>query len=219
MVTRNAFLVLQLAGGSLAAAVGITLVAWGVAEYLLTTRSLLIPVATGLAVIALTEYVWARARRGGPPEARHAVARVALLAIETFVAVSAIEGGVALFRGAFDQVVSVGWLSGTPFRDYAVPAQVLVVVVGGSALLAAATVFLYREWALLASALAGFLLVGFLLVEAAILDTRVGAVLPTVLAMQLLYFVPGVAIFGLAALLWKWEYRHQHRRGVAALQT
>ncbi len=36
-------------------------------------------------------------------------------------------------------------MAGTPFSDYTIPGLVLVIVVGGSALLAAATVFIHDE--------------------------------------------------------------------------
>jgi len=141
---------------------------------------------------------------------KHKVIRIALFVIEAFIGLSAIQGGIALLRGAFDQVVPVAWLAGTPFSDYTIPALVLVIVVGGSALLAAATVFIHREWAVLVSVLAGLLMVGYLVVEVVSLDSKVGNVLPSVLVPQLLYFVLGLAVFGLAGSLWMREYRSQH---------
>jgi hypothetical protein len=136
---------------------------------------------------------------------KHELARLAVFIPSTFIAVSALQGGTALLRGLFDDVVSVDWLVGTPFRDYAFPALVLVIVVGGSALLGAATVFIHRRWALLPSALVGLIMVSYLLVEAFTLDGKVGSVLPTVLVMQLAYFVPALAIVALAGWRWKAE--------------
>ena len=141
---------------------------------------------------------------------KHKVIRIALFVIEPFIGLSAIQGGIALLRGAFDQWVPVAWLAGTPFSDYTIPGLVLVIVVGGSALLAAATVFIHREWAVLVSVLAGLLMVGYLVVEVVSLDSKVGNVLPSVLVPQLLYFVLGLAVFGLAGSLWMREYRSQH---------
>ncbi len=141
---------------------------------------------------------------------KHKVIRIALFVIEAFIGLSAIQGGIALLRGAFDQWVPVAWLAGTPFSDYTIPGLVLVIVVGGSALLAAATVFIHREWAVLVSVLAGLLMVGYLVVEVVSLDSKVGNVLPSVLVPQLLYFVLGLAVFGLAGSLWMREYRSQH---------
>src|SRR6266487_2208054 len=141
---------------------------------------------------------------------KHKVIRIALFVIEAFIGLSAIQGGIALLRGAFDQWVPVAWLAGTPFSDYTIPGLVLVIVVGGSALLAAATVFIHREWAVLVSVLAGLLMVGYLVVEVVSLDSKVGNVLPMMLVPQLLYFVLGLAVFGLAGSLWMREYRSQH---------
>jgi len=84
---------------------------------------------------------------------------------------------------------------------------VLAIVVGGSALLAAVTVFIHREWAVLVSVLAGVVMDGYLVVS---IDSKVGNDLPTVLAFQLFYFVLGLALFGLAGFLWMRELRSQH---------
>jgi hypothetical protein len=110
----------------------------------------------------------------------------------------------------FDQVLPIAWLAGTPFSDYIIPGLILVFVVGGSALLAAATVFIEREWALLISMLAGLIMAGYEVVEAISLDSKIGNALPTVLGLQLFYFVLGMAVFGLAGSLWMREYRSQH---------
>lgn len=141
---------------------------------------------------------------------KHKVIRVALFVIAAVIGLSAIQGGIALLQGAFDQVLPIAWLAGTPFSDYTIPGLVLVIVVGGSSLLAAATVFIEREWAVLVSVLAGLLMAGYEVVEVVSLDSKVGNVLPTVLGAQLLFFVLGLAIFGLAAFLWMREYRSQH---------
>ncbi len=140
----------------------------------------------------------------------HKGRRIALFVIEAFIGVTAIQGGIDLLRGTFDQVLRVAWLAGTPFSDYTIPGLVLLMVVGGSALFSAATVFIDREWAVLVSVLAGLLMVGFEVVEVVSLDSKVGNALPTVLGLQLCYFVLGLAIFGLAGSLWMREYRRQH---------
>ncbi len=160
-------------------------------------------VLAAIAVLVASILVWRTTMK-------HKVIRIALVVIETFIGLSAIQGGIALLRGAFDQVVPVTWLAGTPFSDYTIPGLVLVIVVGGYALLAAATVFIHREWAVLVSVLAGLLMAGYEVVEAVSLDSKVGNVLPSVLELQLLYFVLGLAIFGLAVSLWMREYRSQH---------
>jgi hypothetical protein len=142
---------------------------------------------------------------------KHTVIRTALVVIEAFISLGAIGGGFGLLRGVvFNYEVPVAWLAGTPFSDYTIPGLMLVIVVGGSTLLAAVTVFIDREWAVLVSVLAGLLMVGYLVVEAVYIDSKVGNALPTALGLQLFYFVLGLAIFGLAGYIWMRDYRSQH---------
>ena len=198
-------------GVFLAGVAGLITIAWEIAHDVLAQQFSAVFVAIGLAVIALAEYLWTTEAR--PEQLRaveHKIMRIALLVMEGFILVGAVDGGLALQRGAFDQVVSVAWLAGTPFSNYAIPSLVLVIVVGGSALLAATTVFIHREWAVLASVAAGLVMVGFLVVEAVSIDGKVGDVLPTVIGMQLLYLVPGLVILGLAGSLWMREYGDRH---------
>ncbi len=163
----------------------------------------IVNVLAAIAVLVASILVWRTTMK-------HKVIRIALFVIEAFIGLTAIQGGIGLLRGTFDQVLRVAWLAGTPFSDYTIPGLVLVIVVGGSALLAAATVFIDREWAVLVSVLAGLIMVGYEVVEVVSLDSKVGNVLPTVLGLQLLYFVLGLAVFGLAGFLWMREYRSQH---------
>ena len=137
----------------------------------------------------------------------HKLVRIALVAIETFVGLGAIAGGIALLTGVFAQGIPVAWLQGTPFSDYTVPGLALAILVGGGMLLAAATVFILREWAVLVSAVAGIFMVGFEVVEAVSVDSKAGNGLPLMAGLQVFYFVLGLAIFGLAAYLWMTEYR------------
>jgi len=141
---------------------------------------------------------------------KHNVIRMTLLVLEAFIGVSAIQGGIALLQGALDQWVQIAWLAGTPFSDYTIPGLMLVIVVGGTALLAAATVFIEREWAVLVSALAGLLMAGYEVVEAVSIDSKVGNVFLTALELQLIFFVAGLAVFGLVGFLWMRDYRGQH---------
>src|SRR6266568_4048764 len=84
---------------------------------------------------------------------KHKGIRFALVVIEAFIGLGAIGGGIALLIGAFAQWLPVAFLQGTPFSDYTIPGLVLTFVVGGGMLLAAATLFLQREWAFLFSGL------------------------------------------------------------------
>jgi hypothetical protein len=131
---------------------------------------------------------------------KHKFTRITLVVFEAIVALSAIAGGVSLATGTI--TFPLAWLQGTPFSDYTIPGLVLAIVVGGSALLAAATVFIRREWAVLVSVAAGLLMVGYEVVRVAMIDHLDW--------FYALYFVLGLSIFGLAAYLWIAEYRRQH---------
>jgi hypothetical protein len=97
---------------------------------------------------------------------------------------------------------SAGWLAHR-LMIIQFPGLLLVLAVGGSAVLAAATVFIQREWAVLISVLAGLVLIDYLVVEVICLDSKSG---PSVLGLQLLYFAAGLATVGLAGSLWTREY-------------
>lgn len=140
---------------------------------------------------------------------RHKGIRIALLVIELFVGLWAVIGGIGLLTGAIPfMVMPVELLQGTPFNDYMVPGLLLLLVVGGSFLFAAATILRGRELGVLASALAGLIVIGFETVEVPIID-RFASALPTAVPQQILMAALGLVCFGLAAYLWKTEYRNQ----------
>jgi hypothetical protein len=140
---------------------------------------------------------------------KHTVIRFALVSIEAFIGLSAIFGGIALLTGAFhfDQWIPVAWLAGTPFSDYTLPGLLLLIVVGGGMLLAAITIFVKREWAVILSVTMGLVLIGFEVVEVAIIDRYTQAVVPPTIVQQILLSTLGLLIFGLAGYLWMSEYR------------
>jgi len=121
-----------------------------------------------------------------------------------FIALTAIGGGIAILTGVdeFPQV----WLQGTPFSDYTLPALLLAVVVGGSSLLAAVTIFTGRKEGLLASMAAGLIMAGYIVGEVLMLKQ----VPPGPTLIEGLYFGLGLVIFGLAAYLCMAEYRYHH---------
>ena len=139
----------------------------------------------------------------------HKGTRIILLVIELFVGIWAVIGGVGLVTGsmAFLQM-PVSYLDGTPFSDYTIPGLVLLLIVGGSWLFAAATILTKREIGVLASALAGLILIGFEVVEVVIID-RDPATLPTAVPQQILMAALGLLSVGLAAFLWGREYQGQ----------
>jgi hypothetical protein len=197
----------------LAAAAGLIMIAWELTQIAVVQQFSSIFVYIGLAVIALAEYLWTTEFSGQQlPPRKHEAIRIALLAIAAFIATSAIEGGVAVLGGVvFGYKLPLAWLAGTPFSDYTIPGLVLAIVVGSSALLAAATIFIHREWAVLVSVLAGLMMTGYLVVEIVSIDSKLGDALPTSLAVQLFYFVLGVALIGLGRFLWMREYRSSRR--------
>src|SRR5215217_6338721 len=196
----------------LAAAAGLIMVAWELIQIVVVGLFSSIIVYIGLAVISLAEYLWTTEFSGQQlPPIKHEVIRIALVVIAAFIATSAIEGGVAVLGGVvFGYKLPLAWLADTPFSDYTIPGLALAIVVGGSALLTAATIFIHREWAVLVSVVAGLVMDGYLLVEIVSIDGKLGNALPTSLAVQLFYLVLGLALSGLAGFLWRREYSSQH---------
>ena len=124
--------------------------------------------------------------------------RIAVIVADLFEAASAFLGAVGLVVGFMNIPVSV--LDGTIFADFTVPALLLGVVVGGSAL-AAAVIAAFRFWPrhfdALASAVAGCITVGWLTIEMMLIGLGSWA--------QVFWLVVGVVMIGLAALLWQAE--------------
>jgi len=120
--------------------------------------------------------------------------RIALVTVDLFAAVSAIVGAIGLVVGFMNIPLSV--LSGSPFTDFTVPALLLGVVVGGSAL-AAATIEVFGPWRFmaLASAAAGCVMAGWIMVEVAMIGLGSW--------MQPFYFAVGLLMIALAGLRWR----------------
>jgi len=117
--------------------------------------------------------------------------RYTLGAVLAFAALNAFAGGWYGLAGA--KGIPTAWLSGSPFSDYVVPSWILVLAVGGSALLTSVAVFArWRHDRLLATA-AGAILFGWLAVEVAIIGY--------VSWMQPATAIGGALILGLAFLL------------------
>lgn len=115
--------------------------------------------------------------------------RIPLLALEVFVGVGAVVGGIGVATSGIG--LPLGWLEGSPFRSYVVPGLVLLVVVGGSQFAAATAVWRRREWGTAASLVAGLILVGWISVQVVIIGLRSW--------LQPFYLVVGLLIVGLAA--------------------
>ncbi len=144
---------------------------------------------------------------------KHTLVRIAIGVPEALIALSAIGGGIVLLAGTYQNgiLIEVGgrgqfplqWLHDTPFSDYTIPALVLAIGVGGSSLLAAATIFRGREIGVLASVAAGLIMTGYIVVEVVMLKQGVSWI-------EGLYFGLGLLISGLATYLWMVEHRHHH---------
>jgi hypothetical protein len=120
--------------------------------------------------------------------------KVAVVGVDLFEAASAVVGAIGLVVGFMNIPISV--LTGSPFRDFTVPALVLGFVVGGSALVAGAiAAFGPRGLGALATAAAGFITVGWMASEIAMIG--LGSWL------QVVYLLVGLLMVGFAGLLWR----------------
>jgi hypothetical protein len=89
--------------------------------------------------------------------------RIGLLALDAFVAFTAIYGAIFVVP-----TIPLEWLKRGPFTDYTVPALALGILVGGSALVAAVLLLVRPATGALATIGAGIMIIGFELVEIAI---------------------------------------------------
>jgi hypothetical protein len=123
-----------------------------------------------------------------------ALARVVLLVVQGFVAVTAVAGGVALVLGATIPALHTmlvppdQYLQGTPFSGYLVPGILLAVVLGGIHILA--FVALLRRWTghVLLAACAAFATLIWIFVQMVFIPFSF---------LQAVYFVAGLAEAGL----------------------
>jgi len=139
---------------------------------------------------------------------KHPRVRIVAFVLDVCVGLTAIAGGIGLLTGAIP--FSLAWLHGSPFSDYTIPGLALGLLVGGCSLFAAATILGGRRVGVLASAGAGLLMMGFEVVEVAVIDRFGGSWLAIAIALQALYAGAGLAMFSLAAFLWMREYRGQN---------
>ncbi len=84
--------------------------------------------------------------------------RAGLVALDLFMAVQAVFGGVALLTGIL--VAPHEWLEGGPFTSITIPALILSVVVGGGSLVAGLILLRDRFVGGAASVVAGCIVVG-----------------------------------------------------------
>ncbi len=134
--------------------------------------------------------------------------RITIFILVVFGALTTLAGGIGLLTGAI--ATPLQWLEGSPFVDYSLPGLALAIIVGGSMLLAAVTIFSGREIGVLASGFAGLALMIFEIVEVAVIDPYAGSSLTLALSLQVFFFALGLVIFILALILWMTEFRSQH---------
>jgi hypothetical protein len=100
-------------------------------------------------------------------EAHPTAVRYSLGGLLAFGALNALGGG---YYGLTSAVgVPTEWLEGSPFADYVVPSLILLVVVGGSFIVAAIAVFARLRAARFAVFMAAFVVLGWLIVQIGII--------------------------------------------------
>lgn len=134
-------------------------------------------------------------------------AQFMLFATEMFVALTSIACGVGLALGVIQFPLT--FLRGTQFSDYTLPGLVMAVIVGGSALLAAAELLSGSRAAIGLAALAGLALLAFEVAEITLIDQNTGSWLPLAVAFQSAYAVLSLTMLGLAVRLLMPERRRQ----------
>lgn len=96
--------------------------------------------------------------------------RMVLIVLEIIIGVGAVGGGVYVLLGA--PGVPREWLQGSPFRSYAAPGLVLLVVVGGSMFAGAGLLLADASRARSVSLIAGLVLVGWIVAQVSVVGRR-----------------------------------------------
>lgn len=115
-----------------------------------------------------------------------------LIVVVIFNAVSAVGGSIAMF---FTNGLGMptSFLANSPFTSFFLPALILLVVVGGTATLAAGLLLGYRESSLLWTAFAGFVMIIWILTETVMIQGFSW--------LQALYFTTGMVELALVLAL------------------
>ncbi|MEZ4863470.1 MAG: hypothetical protein R3C14_19280 [Caldilineaceae bacterium] len=124
---------------------------------------------------------------------------ISLALLTGFIALTAIGGGIALLIGLEDRRFPVEWLRGTPFPNYTIPALILAIAVGSSALLACVLLLRRHRRRFLASVVAGVIMMGYIVVETLILQQEP----PGPTSIEMFYFGLGALIVVLAGYRWQ----------------
>ena len=105
--------------------------------------------------------------------------------------ISALGGGVYALAGA--KSIPREWLRGSPFRSYLLPGLVLLVIVGGSMLVATGLLLAGRSAARLVSLEAGVVLLGWIAAQVTVVGYRSW--------LQPLFFAVGLAVVVLSVAM------------------
>ena len=128
------------------------------------------------------------------------IAHVLLIVLDAFLALTAVAGGIGLLTGVLDPGVKL--LEGSPFSSYTLPGLALLVLVGGSVLVATLLLVRLPPLGVPASGIAGVMIMGFELVEVLVIGSDPGLARN----LQVFYFTLGLAIAVLAAVRWLDEH-------------
>lgn len=124
------------------------------------------------------------------------ILRIALILLDGFLAITAIAGGIGLLTGT--NAPPVTDLAGSPFADYTIPGLALLVLVGGTALVATYMTIRRHKYAALVSALAAATIIVFEIVEILAIGMPPGIARN----LQIFYFTLGLIILVLAIAQW-----------------
>ena len=129
------------------------------------------------------------------------IEHVLLLILDAFLALTAAAGGIGLITGILAPGVQL--LQGSPFSSYTIPGLALLVLVGGSALVATILLLRRQRWGALVSGFTAVMIIGFELVEVLVIGSEAGLARN----LQIFYFTLGLVIAIIAATLWVAEHR------------
>jgi hypothetical protein len=124
------------------------------------------------------------------------LARILLIVLAFFLALSASAGGVGLLAGW--NAPPVQMLGDSVFQDYTIPGLSLFILVGGGALLSAILLIRRHPLALPAAAAAGFAIMFFEFVEILVIGSPPGISR----TLQIIYFGVGALMNALCIGLW-----------------
>lgn len=131
------------------------------------------------------------------------IERTVLLLLNAFLGITAVAGGIGLMTGAISPGTTL--LAGSPFHTYLVPGLALLLLVGGSSLLAMALLWSRHRWSVLVAAGAGCMIIIFEVVEILIIGSEAGLAR----TLQLFYLALGGLIVLLSATLWIGEQQRK----------